>query len=182
MVSSLPTTSSLYKRVLGEEFDSLPSVLRCFHEVSAGGKARGRLRITRGKGWLRNVLATLMRLPPQGEQVPVSLAVCVEEEAERWTRNFGPLCLVTRQWVQNGLLIEAAGPVRFGFRLTADATGMEFHFAGCWFLGVRLPSALAPRVHAEARGREACWWLSVCVEVPALGVLVRYEGEMTPEG
>lgn len=172
---------SLYRKALGETFDRLPTALWHFHANPEDAAAAGVLRITRGSGWLRNTLATLMRLPPQGEQVPVSLQVHLIGEQEQWTRDFGSLRLITRQWFWRGLLLEAAGPLRFGFRLTADATGMRFEFARCWFLGAPLPLALSPQVHAEARDQETGWWISVRVEVPVLGVLVQYEGEVRPQ-
>jgi hypothetical protein len=119
-----------------------------------------------------------MRLPMPGEQVPVQLLVETQEGRERWTRQFGSSCLVTSQWLQEDLLIEAAGPIRFGFRMTADTTGMEFHFARCWLFGLPLPYALSPRVNAIVRGTEAGWRVQVRVEVPVLGQLSQYEGEI----
>ncbi len=104
----------------------------------------------------------------------------MENHGERWIRHFGSQCLMTRQYQRQGLLIETAGPLRLGFRLTADTTGMQFRFARCWLLGLLLPNALAPRVHAEARGGDACWRVKVQIEVPLLGLLTRYEGELVP--
>lgn len=169
----------LYRRTLGEAFDSLPPVLKRFHEQPCGASAQGSLRITRGPGRLRQALATLMRLPSPGEQVPLLLQVHVRGEVERWTRDFGALRLVTRQWLRHGLLIESVGPLRFGFRLAADATEMRFDFARCWFLGMPLPSALAPRVNASASEYEEGWWVRVRVEAPVLGLLTQYEGKVT---
>jgi len=48
--------------------------------------------------------------------------VQTDGEEERWTRDFGSLRLVTRQWRRHSLLIETAGPLRLVFRLFADAT------------------------------------------------------------
>src|SRR4051794_344293 len=50
----------LYRRILGERFEALPEVLRRFHDAPGGGRARGSFRIERGRGWLRNGLATLL--------------------------------------------------------------------------------------------------------------------------
>ena len=36
------TDGSLYRRILGEEFDKLPAVLRCFHDHPEGGRGTGR--------------------------------------------------------------------------------------------------------------------------------------------
>lgn len=181
MTDLLPSCNSLYRRALAESFEALPPVLRRFHDAPGNAKADGYLCIARGPGRLRNALASLMRLPPSGERTPVHLEVRVEGEMERWTRDFGSLRLVTRQRYANGLLIESAGPLHFGFRVSATPSEMRFAFVRCRLYGCPLPGALAPRVHAVVRGLPASWWVEVRVEAPALGLLVRYEGEMTPE-
>lgn len=181
MAAPVTDNLSLYRRALGTAFDDLPPVLRQFHEAPCSTVAQGALHIIRGQGRLRQALAALMRLPAPGEQVPVRLQVRCEGEAERWTRDFGSLRMVTRQWLSQGLLMESAGPIRFGFRLTGDATGIRFAFARCWMIGLPLPYGLAPRVHARVADDEDGWQLQVRVEVPFLGLLTQYEGKVTPQ-
>ena len=122
-----------------------------------------------------------MRLPLPGEAVPVCLEVQTSAEGECWIRDFASQRLVTKQWLQDGLLIETAGPLRFGFRMAADAAGMRFEFARCWLLGLPLPVALSPRVQATVSEYENGWWVCVRMELPALGLLTQYEGKMTPQ-
>jgi len=172
---------SLYRQTLGDAFEGLPPVLKRFHEQPSEAMACGTFQVIRGKGWIRGVLATLLHLPPPGERVPVVLHVQMLGEVESWTRKFDTLHLVTRQWLQDGLLMEAAGPMRFGFRMTADATGMRFEFARCWFVGIPLPSALSPQVNATVSEYEEGWWLQVRIDFPLLGMLTRYEGKVTSQ-
>ena len=172
---------SLYQRALGDTFDRLPSVLIGFHEAASVATAEGTFRITRGRGIVGGLAATLMQLPCAGEKVSVRLEVSVEGEVERWIRYFGAQRLVTRQWIEHGLLIEAAGPLRFGFRLSADEAGMRFEMERCWLLGMPLPKVMSPQVGAVVTGHGACWIAAVEVHVPLLGRLVRYEGEMIPQ-
>src|SRR5258707_15637629 len=101
---------SLYRRVLGPQFDSLPEVLRRFHGASGGGRAHGTLRVERAAGWLRNSLASLLGFPAAGEAVPVHLQIDVDRDRERWVREFGGHKLVTVQWARDGYLMERAGP------------------------------------------------------------------------
>jgi hypothetical protein len=96
-------------------------------------------------------------------------------------RRFGAFCLETHQWLYRGLLIEAAGPLRFGFRLHVGADGLRFQFAGAWLWGVPLPRLISPRVEALAAGTETGWIIQVRVEMPLLGMLAEYQGEVTPE-
>lgn len=181
-MKELPVHSlSLYRQTLGADFESLPDVLRHFHESPSAATASGILHISRGQGWARRTLATLMRLPSPGENVPAHLHVQVDKHGERWIRRFGSLRLVTWQYYQKGLLIETAGPLRFGFHVTADAAGMQFETVRCWFLSLPLPLFLAPRVFAQVTGKGASWWIDVRIEVPVLGILTHYEGEVTPQ-
>lgn len=177
IVQNHPT---LYRRSLGQGFDALPTVLRDFHDLPFGGMAQGVLLVTRGKGLLRQIMAGLMRLPKPGDEVPVFLEVRVQDDTEWWIRNFASHRIVTRQWLEDGLLIEAAGPLRFGFRMAADPAGMRFEFARCWISSLPVPLALSPRVNASAAEYEDGWWVRVSVEVPILGLLTQYEGKMAP--
>jgi hypothetical protein len=173
---------SLYARLLGDAFRELPPVLQRFHAAETEARAEGTLSIRRGKGVVRSLCAVLMRLPPVGEQVPICLQVLVSGEQERWTRDFGDHRLVTKQWSHDGLLMERAGPLCFGFRLSASAGEMCFAFVRCWAMGIPLPYVLAPRVNATARAYEKGWWIRVWIEMPLLGLITEYEGEVVPQG
>lgn len=181
MPGNCRTEPSLYRCAAGETFDRLPAVLRDFHGRPAGGCAEGVLCITRGSGTLRGLCADLMRLPAAGAAVPVKLEVRGLANRERWTRDFGAHRLITEQWHRDGLLIEQAGPMRFGFRLTGDETCMVFDMQRSWLFGLPLPRFLSPRVDAVVTGHGSCaWWTVVNVRVPVFGQVVRYEGEMRP--
>jgi len=174
---------TLYRRLLGETFQTLPPVLRDFHGLPGGGSARGIFCVTRGKGWLCRALADRMRLPPQGDIVALQLRVVVEGDQERWVRRFDGVRFQTVQSARAGLLIETAGPLRFGFRVAAGPECLRFEQVRGWLYGLPLPHALMPRVMATATAtaREASWAVDVGVELPLIGLLARYSGEMVPE-
>jgi hypothetical protein len=180
MPDSEQPRASLYRRALGADYERLPGVLRTFHDLPDGGAAEGTFKITRGRGALRNLVADAMRLPPAAESVLVHLQVVAADGRERWIRDFGAHRLVTEQWMDGDLLVEAAGPIRFLFRLTATEHGMEFDMERCRVATVPLAMAIAPRVSARLRGLATSWQVTVQVDVPILGMVVRYEGEMSP--
>jgi hypothetical protein len=91
---------SLYRRLLGAAFDTLPAALQHFHDVETEWRGHARFRITRGKGWLRNLAANLGRLPPVGENVSMRLHLIAEGERERWIRQFGMHKLESVQWAR----------------------------------------------------------------------------------
>jgi hypothetical protein len=102
---------------------------------------------------------------------------------EVWTRDYGPLRMVTRQWAHQGLLVEAMGPYRVAFRLEEDEDGLRFQFVRAWFGLMPVPRIMALRVEADATAGPAdkCWRIDVRIFAPLAGLLVRYEGEVTPQ-
>jgi hypothetical protein len=170
----------LYRRAVGAAFDGLPPALRWFHEQDSGGRAEGSLRVLRGRGVVRRLLANALRLPPAGEHVPVALRVDVVGEGERWTRQFGRLKLITAQRIRRGLLVESAGSFTFGFSATAQDGVLRIESERFWAMGIRLPVGLAPSVQARASGHETGWRVHVRIDVPLLGMLCEYEGEVVP--
>jgi hypothetical protein len=174
------THASLYRRLLGPDFDRLPPVLRAFHDAAGGGSGAGVFRVQRGGGAAARTLARALRLPPGGEHVPVALRVTAENECELWERTFGTRRLCTRQRVDAGRLIERFGAATFAFDVTADERGMHLRSARFAWLRIPLPPRLALEVDADVRGFDAYWEVSVVVRAPRVGVITSYEGRITP--
>jgi len=53
----------LYRRVLGEAWNSLPAPLQVMHDVTSERIADGVAVIERGSGWLARLAAFILRLP-----------------------------------------------------------------------------------------------------------------------
>ncbi len=172
--------ASLYRRILGEAFDTLPPVLRRFHDQECGGSASGTFCVIHGKGWLCRRLARLGRLPDPGSAVPVRLRVVSEGPRERWIREIGGRRLETLQWGHHGLLVEAVGPFRSGYRVDAGPEGMRLRSVRGWLYALPIPSALAPRIEAVVAAPGNAWHVRVRIVLPLLGLLAGYEGEITP--
>lgn len=198
------TSQTLYQRLLGEDFQKLPPILQRFHSLPHGGKAFGSVSVKHGSNIrLRQLLRmqatrTLLQLPPQGENIPLSLEVVSQQQGERelWIRRFGAegqpgtCCLRTLQWQEDGkYLIEQAGPLLFVFRVSADEAGMTFHFqhnrlrsspgAAPHFSALRVEAA-ASAAAAAMGNSNGCWHIQVQITSPRFGLLTAYEGEVTP--
>ena len=174
---------SLYERLLGDAFRSLPPVLREFHGAELDARAQGTLRVTRGPGRLRAWVADGLRLPRAASSAPLHLTVRPQGRGERWERRFGADLLVSRQWADGDLLVESFGLVRFGYCVHASREGLHFTFVRAWLWRVPLPLALSPRIEACAAVPEpghATWRIQVRVRAPLLGELLRYEGTIYP--
>src|SRR5690349_7129382 len=170
--------ATLYQRLLADRFELLPEPLRTFHASPGGARATGRLRVERGRGRCRNLLASIGKLPPAGESVDVSLAVDVNGEQERWTRSFGDFCLVTRQFERAGRLVELHPPWAMQVRVQPTEDGMRLDVERTSWRGVPLPGLLAPRVDSSVEARRDRWFIDVTIGLPLLGMICRYSGEM----
>jgi hypothetical protein len=172
---------SLYRRILGPAFDTLPMPLQKFHEVETEWRGRSRFRITRGQGWLRNLIANAAGLPRAGEDVPMMLRIVREGDSERWIREFGGQRMESVQRLWHGLLIETLGAVTLGFRLVVEPPALKLVLARIWILGVPWFRALGPHISAFEIGRDDGCAIEVRASAPLLGLLVQYEGLVTAE-
>jgi len=176
--------SALYPRVVGEGWSTLPDIVRHVHGGRADIRVAGSLAIRADPSRLARVLARLVRLPRRGERVPTVLQVEPDARGETWVRRFGDDRLVTRQWDEDGLLVERIGVVLLVFSVAVSDGALVFRqiAAGLGFGRCRLPlpRLLAPVVSAR------CWaaheGLGLRVEVThAVGLLCCYEGVLRKE-
>ena len=172
---------SLYRRILGERFDSLPEALRRFHDTPGGGRAHGSLQVERAGGWLANLLASSLGLPEAGKNVSVVVQVKVEGNRERWVRHFAGRRVETVQWMQGELLMESFGATIFSSMLTIEESCLLYQFRRAWFAGIPLPRRLAPFVDGRVYAGDGGWRVAVRVGAPLVGELVHYEGWVEPE-
>jgi hypothetical protein len=168
--------SSLYRRLLGAAFDTLPPTLQNFHDVTTAWSGRADFRITRGRGLLRNFVATMGGLPAAGDDVPMHLRIIKEGDGERWIREFAGRKLVSLQKAADGLLVESFGSITLGFRLVAAPPELQLIPARAWILGMPFPRALAPSGTGIEVGRDDGCAIVARAFAPLLGEIVRYEG------
>jgi hypothetical protein len=171
----------LYRRILGPQFEALPEVLRTFHDAAEGGKARGTLQVERGRGFLRNALASILGLPRAGKDVPVRLEVKVVGDREHWLRHFPGHCLRSVQWAKGNLLMESARLGSFASALVVDRSSLRYEFRRAWFAGIPLPAWLSPYIEGRVEAGQSGWRVTVHVFAPFVGQIVKYEGWVEPE-
>jgi hypothetical protein len=129
----------------------------------------------------------MLRLPAAGEAVPVTLVIVPSQDGEEWRRAFAGEPLLTRQWLQlDGLLVEQVGLAEMRFHLEERDGGLVYHPVGAtlrWgWLRIPLPIWLTPVVNAQEAPATQQDKIKVLVRVslPAVGLLISYEGLMTP--
>jgi hypothetical protein len=175
--------SALYPRLVGAGWSQLPQVVQDVHSGQAEVHATGRFVIRGGTNVVARTLARLVGLPGRGE-VSMELRVRPDAHGETWSRRFGERPVVTRQWEEDGLLVEERGPLQFLFSLTVAEGTLHFRQVAARLvrgrLCVPLHRWLAPVVRARAWAADgAC--VEVEIRAPAAGLLCAYRGVLRKE-
>jgi predicted dinucleotide-binding enzyme len=170
----------LYARAMGERFDRLPAAVRMMHDLYGDGGAAGEGTVERGTNPIARLTSWLMRFPPAGTY-PLHVAFAEHNDAETWTRRFGPHRFHSMLSQRDDHVVERFGPLRFAFALPSDAKGLAMELSGWSAFGVPLPRFLAPRIEAREWQDEAGRFrFLVAIRAPLTGAIIRYTGWLVP--
>ncbi len=178
-VEEQPCHGPLYRRVMGEDFDALPPLVRAMHEVHGDAGAAGEGQVRRGGGPLGRLLGAIIGFPPAGEY-PVHVDFSEDDGRERWTRHFGPHRFWSRFSAGQGLLVERFGLLRFGFELRVEGGELRMRLRRWSALGLPLPLFLAPRVNAREWQEDDRFHFDDRIVMPLIGEVVHYSGWLRP--
>lgn len=174
--------ASLYQRVLGSAYASLPASVQALHAPSAPKRWHGSARVERGSGMLSRLLAAVFGFPPAGEQVPVIVEFTEEAGGERWTRRFAGRTFSSLQTAGVGrneaLLVERFGVIDVALALVVDGGRLQLLPRRWSVWGVPLPRWLLPggnSFEADVDGRFA---FDVEIAAPLVGRIVAYRGTL----
>lgn len=170
----------LFARLLGRDFESLPTAVRCLHLRTGPARYRGEVTVRRGEGWLSRLCAAATRLPPAGRG-PITVDIDIQPEGERWIRHVHGHAMPSWLWWQDGLLCERLGLVRFGFRLGVRDEGIEWTVERVHALGIPLPARWFGGVRARESARDGRYAFDVQAALPGIGLLVHYRGSLDVE-
>jgi hypothetical protein len=172
----------LYRRILGDAWDLLPTPLQTMHNLGNNLTAEGVAIIDRGTGFLSHLIATLFRFPRAGQNVPVRVHFRSEKKGERWQRTFGQRSFSSFQYEGKGrserLLCERFGPFTFGLALVIENDKLRFSIRNWSFLGLMLPSFLKPDNNSYEFVENGVFHFHVEIGYPILGRIVRYRGQL----
>jgi Domain of unknown function (DUF4166) len=150
-----------YEDILGDAYASLHAHVRRAH--AAPLHAQGTINVEHGPGWLAPPVVWLMKLPAAGPHQPVLLEVIEDGSDLLWTRRIGASVLRTRQRARGARLVESSGLGRVSFHLAAEGGALLYRQTSIHVAGLRLPSALSPRVSAVVSATAAGWHVIVTV-------------------
>lgn len=135
----------LFQQALGPTFAALPGPVQDLHAVMSHRRWQGRAEVTRGRGILARVIATIMRFPPDSRDTPVTVTMERQGTTECWTRDFnGRRFRSTLRW--NGQrMTERFGALTFTIALQVRDGKLHYPVTQGWCLGIPLPRWSLPR-------------------------------------
>ncbi|MEZ0261490.1 MAG: DUF4166 domain-containing protein [Alphaproteobacteria bacterium] len=170
----------LHRRILGDAWDRLPQALRDMHGVEGLTTAEGTGSVARGSGLLAKLACLLMRFPPAGENLPISVRFDVKGATEKWTRSFGDSRFSSRIYPGTGrsarLMIERFGPLAFALALVEENGRLLLVLRRWSILGLPLPLWLGPRAVGSEFVQDGRFNFDVKISHPLTGLIVHYRG------
>ena len=182
--NSMPAAAPLYRRILGDVFDTMPAPWRAMHDFKGELAADGTARVDRGRGLLARFVAGMLGFPGAGDNIPMTVTFRAHDGVETWRRQFAGRSFVSTQEQGRGrfehLLCERFGPLRFGFALVTDNERMRLIVRRWSIFGLALPRAWAPVSAAYEFVDEGRFNYYVEIGHSLTGLIVRYRGWLVP--
>ncbi|HEV7319595.1 MAG TPA: DUF4166 domain-containing protein [Ensifer sp.] len=176
---------SLYRQILGSDWDRLPEAIRALHDSAEGRTTfRGRATVERGGSFWARFVALVCGFPIAGRDVPVEIDFACANGREVWTRRIGETILRSSQERverrKERLLAEDLGPFRILCALEPADNRLHLSVRGWSVLGLPLPLMLAPGGRTFEEDRDGLFHFHVEVDSPLTGLIVRYRGWLEP--
>jgi len=171
---------SVFKRILGTDFQRLPPAVQRAHgntELRLSGQAD----ITNYLGWFGKVFCWIMGFPASGTGVPVRVDFTPGADGTvHWRRDFAG-----RRYKSDfsagigknaGKLIETMGVITAIFALELHGDRLRFEIVGSKFLGIVLPKRLSPTCIAYESEEDGGFMFDITIILPLVGRLIAYQG------
>ena len=184
-VTAATPTLSLYRRLLGDAYETMPAPLRVMHDLNDQMTAEGVATVTRGSGLLARVAAAVVGFPRAGENVPLRVDFKVENGRECWTRCFAGRTFHSTQEQGHGrdawLVCERFGPLKVGIALVLDDGRLRLIVRRWSLFGIPLPLFLAPGGDTYEYAADGRFHFHVEIGHPWIGLIVGYQGWLVPK-
>lgn len=176
---------ALYPRIMGSAFRRLAPPIQAAHLFGTFIALEGRATVTRDRGWLSGIIASLFRFPPAMTDAPVAVTMTRDAQGgEEWRRTFDEHSFASTQEVgtgrSEGLLVERFGPLAFAMAVVEEEGSLRLVLRRWSAFGVPLPLWAAPRSDALEHATGGRFNFRVDIALPLIGRLVRYEGWLVP--
>jgi hypothetical protein len=179
-VTAATPSLPLYRRLLGDAYHAMPAPLREMHDLKDKMAVEGRATVTRGRGLLARIAATIVGFPRAGENIPVRVDFKLENGRERWTRTFAGRAFHSTQEQGHGrdawLVCERFGPVKVAMALVLDGGRLRLVVRRWSVFAVPLPLFLAPGGDSYEYAADGRFHFHVEIGHPWTGPIVGYQG------
>ncbi|MEP3224810.1 MAG: DUF4166 domain-containing protein [Parasphingorhabdus sp.] len=170
---------SLYRRVIGPDYDHLPRRLQNLHNSVRDAGFEGEARVETGSNIVAKIAARLFGFPPKGTH-DLHVHIQVDDRGENWTRSFSGRKFSSRLERSGQFLTERFGPFRFYFTLPVTSDGLKMQLKGWTFWRIPLPLFLAPQSTASEWEEAGIFNFDVPITLPLFGLMVHYRGWLKP--
>ncbi len=173
-------TGPLYRRILGEAFETLPAPLHALHDLTDPQVWQGEASVERGTNPIAKGLAKFFGFPPAATATPVTVNLSQQDGIETWARDFGGAKFHSTQRAGTGrnsqLIVEQFGPIRVALAIVIK-DGRLYLIPRRWTcFGVPLPRCLLPRGDSFEAMIDGKFNFDVTIAAPVIGLIVRYRG------
>ena len=176
------TDEPLYKRYLQERYNILPPAVQRLHDYHDEITYSGECDVIRGDNPFCRFVATILSLPPNGQNHPLKVHFKREGGAEHWTRYFGDQRFYSKQWDQDGILFEKINITTLAFEIDVSDQALNLVLKQVYVLGLPVGWLFKPRVIACECERDGNFIVNVEVHLPVFGLLVKYDGWLCVDG
>jgi uncharacterized protein DUF4166/saccharopine dehydrogenase-like protein len=172
----------MYRRILGESWQSLPLPIEQLHSVTSVSTFVGMCTVDRGRNPIAWLIAESIGFPKAGPDQPITVQLSVDGDGERWTRTCGGRSFSSIQRPGRGraewLVRERFGPIAVDMALVVQSAGLGYVVRRWALFGIPLPLWLGPRSTASESVEDGKFKFDVAISHPMAGLIVRYRGTL----
>ena len=139
----------------------------------------GHFSVQRGNNLFTRWIGKLAKLPPESNRSEVDLVVIQNGDSEIWHRRIGNHKVVSKQWLEDGELVEKYGPIKLHFEVTVKHGQLLIHEKYVTFLGLPFPPFFTPWVNANGEDQGESILITVEVGFYPFGSVIKYHGLVT---
>lgn len=170
------SSQSVYRQVLGADFNLLAAELQRFHSMAGRVELAGRFSVQGPHSTAGRLVSALFALPKTAAETPFRFELVADARQETWRRHFPGRSMVSRMQAGSGVLVERFGPISFYFRLETSGGQLHMLLQAVTVFGLRSPRLLMPKVWAHEIGADGRLHFAVSAHLPGVGLLAEYRG------
>lgn len=168
--------SSLYRQVMGSQFDTLAPELRKLHDQTTSRIFHGHCDIQPAESRIAQCICWMLRLPTRTASGAFKFEMHLLPGKEIWLRHFPNRLMRSTMSVESGQLIERFGFVKFIFELAAEQNALTMILAGVSVCGIPLSRQWLPNIWGREHGADGKFYFDAGASWGNLGRLVAYSG------